>query len=285
VFGRSGQVARALAEARTTFEVVAAGRERLDLAAPAPDIAGLIADERPAAVINAAAYTAVDRAEAEPEASARLNRDAPARMAEACAARGIPFTHFSTDYVFDGEKGAPYVEADPRRPLNVYGRTKADGEAALEALRAAGARLAVIRTSWVFAPGGGGFLGAMLRAAAERDEASVVADQWGSPTPASACAGAALALTVAMLDRDPAAEGVFHAAGRDGLSRSDFAEAIFARLERRPRLVRVATADFPAAAVRPRDTRLSSAHLEATLGWKAPSLAEALDACLHAAVP
>jgi dTDP-4-dehydrorhamnose reductase len=203
-------------------------------------------------------------------------------MAEVCAARDIPFVHFSTDYVFDGEKGAPYVEADPRRPLNTYGRAKAEGEEALEAVLAGGGRLAAIRTCWVFAPGGGGFLGAMLKAAATRDEVSVVADQIGTPTPASACADAALTLTRALLDRDPAARGMFHAAGRDGFSRADFAEAIFARLERRPLVRRVATSAFPAAAVRPRDTRLSSAHLESALGWTAPALEAALDACLHA---
>jgi dTDP-4-dehydrorhamnose reductase len=282
VFGRSGQVARALAARAGPFEVASAGRERLDLAAADPDIAGLISAERPAAVINAAAYTAVDLAESEPLACARLNRDAPARMARACAAADIPFVHFSTDYVFDGEKGAPYVEADPRAPLNAYGRAKAEGEAAVEAALAGGARAAVIRTCWVFAPGGGGFLGAMLKAAG-RDEVSVVADQAGTPTPATACASAALVLAHALLDRDRAAAGVFHAAGRDGLSRADFAEAIFARLRQRPQVRRVATSEFPAAAVRPRDTRLCSARLQAAFGWTAPALDAALDACLDPA--
>lgn len=281
VFGRQGQVARALAEARTPFELAFAGRDRLDLAAPEADVAALIAAERPGAVINAAAYTAVDRAEHEREACRRLNCDRPAQMAEACAAQGVPFVHFSTDYVFDGEKGAPYAEDDPPRPLNWYGRTKADGEAAIEALAArTGARLAVIRTSWVFAGGGGGFLGAMARAARERDEVTVVADQRGSPTPASACASAALTLTGALLDRDPSAQGLFHAAGRDGISRADFAAAIFARLPRQPRLQRVAASDYPADAARPRDTCLSSARLETALGWRPPALDAALDECL-----
>jgi dTDP-4-dehydrorhamnose reductase len=221
----------------------------------------------------------VDAAEAEPEVCARLNREAPRLIAEACAALDIPFVHLSTDYVFDGEKAAPYVEADPRAPINVYGRTKAEGEAALEAM--APARRAVIRTSWVFAAGGGGFLAAMLQAAAERDEARVVDDQRGSPTPASAVADAALTVLRALLDRDPHAESLFHAAGCDGVSRADFAEAIFARTPRRPRLIRIATSELaPTPARRPRDTRLSSARLETALGWRAPSLAEALDACL-----
>jgi dTDP-4-dehydrorhamnose reductase len=279
VFGRRGQVARALAAAPGPFEAVLAGRERLDLASAAPDVAGLIAAERPAAVVNAAAYTAVDAAEAEPEACAWLNREAPRLIAEACAARDIPFVHLSTDYVFDGEKGGAYVEADPRAPINVYGRSKAEGEAALEAMPPG--RRAVLRTSWVFAPGGGGFLGAMLKAAAEQDEARVVDDQRGSPTPASAVADAALTVLRALLDREPRAAGLFHAAGCDGVSRADFAEAIFARTPRRPRLVRIATSDLPPTpARRPRDTRLSNARLEAALGWRAPSLADALDACL-----
>ena len=140
VFGRQGQVAGALAEAPSHFECVFAGRERLDLASAAPDIAGLIAELKPAAVINAAAFTAVDGAETETQACLRLNRDAPARMAEACSAVDIPFVHLSTDYVFDGEKGAPYVETDPRAPINAYGASKAAGEAALEAIAADGAR-------------------------------------------------------------------------------------------------------------------------------------------------
>ena len=282
VFGRTGQVARALAEAPAPFEPVLAGRDRLDLAAEGADIAGLITELRPAAVINAAAYTAVDAAETETAAAARLNSDAPARMAEACAAADIPFVHISTDYVFDGEKGAPYVETDPVRPINAYGRTKADGEAALAEIAARGARLAIIRTSWVFAPGGGGFMAAMLKAR-DRDSVRVVDDQWGSPTPASACAAAALSLAQALLDRDGAAEGLFHAAGRDGVTRAGQAAALFARLPRRPAIIPVSSAEFPAPARRPRDTRLSSARLEAAFGWRAPTLDEAMDGYLAAA--
>jgi dTDP-4-dehydrorhamnose reductase len=281
VFGASGQVARALAAAQAPMTLEFAGHDRLDLAGDAPAIAELIDAVAPAAVINAAAYTAVDRAEQEADVCGRLNRTAPARIGEVCARRDIPFTHFSTDYVFDGEKGAPYVEDDARAPINIYGAAKAAGEEALEALIGAGARIAVIRSAWVFSAGGGGFLEAMLRAAAETDEVPVVADQWGSPTPACACADAALALTAALLDRDPAAARVFHAAGADGVSRAEFAEAIFAQTRRRPRVRRIAAADYPTPARRPRDVRLSSARLEGALGWRAPSLDEALAACLR----
>jgi dTDP-4-dehydrorhamnose reductase len=280
VFGRQGQVARALAASGAAYAFEFAGHDRLDLAQASPDIAGMIAAVRPAAVINASAYNAVDAAETDAITCNRLNRDAPAAMAAACRAADIPFVHFSTDYVFDGAKGAPYAETDPRGPLNVYGRAKADGEAAIEALIADGARAATIRTCWVFAPGGGGFLAAMLRAAAEGREATVVADQWGTPTPAVACADAALILIGALLDRDAAALGIFHAAGRDGLSRADLAEAIMARLPARTGVRRVCAADYPSAARRPRDTRLSSGRLEAAFDWRSPELDAALDACL-----
>ncbi len=283
MFGQGGQVARALAAAGAPFDLAFAGRARLDLALPGADIAGWIAEARPAAVINAAAYTAVDRAESEPDAAGRLNRDAPIAMARACAEADIPFVHFSTDYVFDGEKGAPYVETDPRRPLNVYGRTKAEGEAGLEALAEAGARLAVIRSSWVFSPGGPGFPQTMLRLGAERGEVSVVDDQIGCPTPASACAEAALALARALLDRQDNARGMFHGAGADAMSWADFAEAIFAQSARRggPRVNvrRIATHEYKTAAVRPRDARLSSARLESVTDWRAPPLAGALADC------
>ena len=133
----------------------------------------------------------------------------------------------------------------------------------------------MIRTCWVFAAGGGGFMGAML-GARERESVRVVDDQRGSPTPADACAAAALVLAQALLDRDGAAEGLFHAAGRDGVSRAELAEALFARLPRGPQVIHVDSSAFPTPARRPRDTRLSSAKLEAAFGWRAPALDDAL---------
>ena len=179
VFGRHGQVARALAEAPSRFEPVFAGRERLDLASAAPDIAGLIAELKPAAVINAAAFTAVDDAETDTEACLRLNRDAPARMAAAYAAADIPFVHLSTDYVFDGEKGAPYVESDQPAPLSAYGRTKLAGE---EATAAANPRHFIVRSSGLFGIGGGNFVATMLRLAESTNDVLVIRDQVTSPT-------------------------------------------------------------------------------------------------------
>jgi len=284
VFGRNGQVARAIAAACAGVEIDFAGRETIDLAAPAPDIAGLIAQLGPDAVINAAGFTAVDLAETEPTANARLNRDAPIAMGRACAAADIPFVHVSSDYVFDGEKGAPYLEDDARGPLNAYGRAKAEAEAGLELLLAAGARMAVIRSSWIFSATGGNFLKTMLRLGRERGEVAVVADQWGCPTPASACAAAALELTRRMLDRDPAARGILHAAGGEAMSWADFAEAIFAAARARggpdARVRRIGSSEFQAAAVRPRDTRLCSARLPSISEWRPTPLAEALADCL-----
>jgi dTDP-4-dehydrorhamnose reductase len=283
VFGRRGQVARALANSACEFELSFAGSDVLDLASADPDIAGLVAERKPDAVINAAAYTNVDRAETEIEACMRLNRDAPARMARVCAEADIPLAHFSTDYVFDGEKGSTYVEDDARNPLNVYGRSKAEGEAAIESIWAGGARVAVIRSSWVFSPGGPGFLQTMLRLARERDEVGVVADQWGCPTSAATCAGAALALVRQLLDRDAGAKGLFHAVGADAITWADFSEAIFAASAARggPAVPvrRIATSDYKTAAVRPKDTRLSSVKLQAATDWRPPPLAEALAEC------
>ena len=203
VFGRSGQVARELAKvgAPAGFELAFAGRETLDLASGA-DPAALIADLAPAAVINAAAYTAVDRAESEPDAAFRLNRDAPAAMAAACARADAPFVHFSTDYVFDGTKPSPYVEDDPVGPTGVYGLSKAEGEAGV---LAAGGAATILRTAWVFSAFGANFVKTMLRLGESRPEVAVVADQLGRPTWAEDCARAALRATQALLDRDAAA--------------------------------------------------------------------------------
>lgn len=285
VFGERGQVARALAAAAGGRPLTLAGRDRLDLLDASADIAGLIDAVRPAAVINAAAYTAVDRAETETDACVRLNRDAPTAMARACADRGIPLVHFSTDYVFDGEKGAPYEEPDAPAPLNAYGRAKAEGEAALERAWNGGAPIAVIRTSRVFSAAGSGFLQAMLRLAKAGGEVRAVADQVACPTPAAACAEAASALTEALLANEGNARGFFHAAGAEGVSWAAFAEAIFAASARAggpsAHVTPVPATAFATAARRPRDSRLACARLEALTDWRAPPLAKSLARCLQ----
>jgi dTDP-4-dehydrorhamnose reductase len=278
VLGRSGQVARELAKlgAPEGFELEFAGRERLDLttADPGP----LIGETRPAAVINAAAYTAVDKAESEPEAAFRLNRDVPAALARACAEAGVPLVHFSTDYVFDGSKAAPYVETDPVNPAGVYGASKAEGEARV---LAAGGPAIVLRTSWVYSAFGANFIKTMLRLAATREEIGVVADQIGRPTWAEDCARGALRAVQVLLEGEVKGPELFHIAGAGDASWADFAEAIFAIAERKTRVRRITAADYPTIARRPRDTRLSSARITAAFGWRAPPFVEALAACLR----
>lgn len=282
VFGKSGQVARELGRlgAPAGFELAFAGRETLDLAAADPG--ALIQARRPAAVINAAAYTAVDRAEGEEAAALRLNRDAPAAMARACTRLDVPFVHFSTDYVFDGSKPAPYVEDDPTGPAGVYGRSKLEGEAAV---RAAGGRAAVLRTAWVYSAFGANFVKTMLRLAAERAEVGVVADQLGRPTWARDAAAGALRAVEVLLDAPASGPGLWHLSGAGDASWADVAEAVFAMSAARggpsAAVRRIATADYPTPARRPANSRLDCARIEADMGLRMRPWREGLAACLE----
>jgi dTDP-4-dehydrorhamnose reductase len=283
VFGKSGQVARELAglSAGGGGAMIFAGRETCDLTSADP--ADLIRDLRPAAVINASAYTAVDRAESEPDLAFRLNRDAVASMAEASAAADIPFVHISTDYVFNGRKFTPYVESDPRDPLSVYGAAKAAGEQAVEA---AGGRWTIFRTAWVFSPFGANFIKTMLRFAAERDAMSVVADQWGRPTLAADIARMAIRAVKADLDGDRGLQGLFHLAGADDAVWADIAERVFEHQEqrggKRPTLKRITTADYPTPAARPANSRLDTTKLQSAAAWSPRPWRETVDICLRA---
>jgi dTDP-4-dehydrorhamnose reductase len=282
VFGRSGQLASELARLgeRTGRRIVCVGRAQCDLAAggnPSP----FFDAERPSAVINAAAYTAVDKAESELDAALRLNRDAPAALADLCAARGVPFIHVSTDYVFDGSKGAPYLETDLLAPLGAYGVSKAAGEAAV--LAGGGVR-AVVRTAWLWSVFGANFPKTMLRLAATREELGVVADQRGRPTSAAVAAQALLALADRMAQGDPAAQGLFHLSNAGDATWADFAEAIFASSARRggpsARVKRITTAEYPTPAQRPADSRLDSGRLERLLGAPFPDWRDSLEAAM-----
>lgn len=282
ILGRNGQVARELERlaAERGIAVVLAGRETCDLAAGA-DPAFLIHSLQPAAVINAAAYTAVDRAETEQEAAFTLNHRAPARVAAICAEAHIPFIHYSTDYVFDGLKTSPYVESDPRAPRSVYGASKAAGE---EAVLSAGGRAIILRTSWVFSAFGANFLKTMLRLAAERDEFSVVADQYGQPTWARDAAAAGLAAAQFLKDAGPGAL-VLHAAGVDETTWAGFAIQIMvelkARGQRAASITSITTADYPTPALRPANSRLNTARIVQELDWRATPLSQAIAACLN----
>lgn len=287
IFGRNGQLARALAalarERGLAWEAL--GRAELDLADIRVDLGAAIAEvvsaRSPDVVINASGYTAVDRAEDEPDAAFRLNRDAVGAMARACAATRVPFVHLSTDYVFDGRGGAPYAESDPVRPLGVYGASKAAGEAAVAA---AGGAAVVLRTSWVYSGEGSNFLLTMLRLAAERDEVSVVADQRGRPTWARDLAEAVLAAaeglgTGALVDCP-----VLHVASDGEATWAEFAQAIFdgsrARGGAFARVRPIATMDYPTRAVRPADARLDLSLARRRLDWQPRDWRAALENCL-----
>lgn len=220
VFGQTGQVARELA-ARVP-EALFLGRDAADLSDPDACAAALRA-AAPSAVINAAAYTAVDRAEAEEDLATRINGAAPGAMAVAAAELGVPFVHISTDYVFDGAGTAPFAPDAPVGPLGAYGRSKLAGE---EAVRAVGGVHAILRTSWVVSAHGGNFVKTMLRLGAERDSLSIVADQVGGPTAAGDIAAACLKIA-ARLAADPGKSGTYHFAGAPDVSWADFAREIF----------------------------------------------------------
>lgn len=269
VLGRHGQVARELAgmPLPAGWSLRTAGRAELDLT----DLGGLrdrLLSLAPDVVINAAGYTAVDQAEGEPAAAAVLNRDGPAIAAAACAEVGAPFVHISTDYVFDGRKGEPYLEADPVCPVGVYGRTKAEGEAAVTE---SGAITAILRTSWVYSAHGTNFVKTMVRLAGEREAVSVVDDQVGRPTWARDVAAAALLACAALRD-DPSDAGVFHITGEGDATWADVADEVFAVMREAgrsaPVLRRIATAEYPTAAMRPADSRLGGSRAEEVLYFR-----------------
>lgn len=282
VFGRNGQVARELAlvaqeQGRT---LIFAGRDALDLTDPGA-VDGLIARLAPRAVINAAAYTAVDRAERDQAPAFALNRDAPAAMARACAGRGLPLVHFSTDYVFDGTLDRPYVETDPTGPRSVYGASKLAGE---QAVQAVGGPAIVLRTSWVYSAHGTNFVRTMLRLAADRAEVSVVADQMGRPTWARDCALGALT-AVDALHENPGLAGLYHLSGPDDATWADLAAAIFAESARRggpsAGVRPITTDEYPTPAERPANSRLNCGKIQAALAWRARPWRESLAACMN----
>jgi len=263
VFGRTGQVATELA--RQSQAVTCLGRDAADLKDPAA-CAAAIETHDPRAVINAAAWTAVDRAEEHEAEASVVNGDAPAAMAQACAARGIPLVHISTDYVFAGSGTDPWVETDPVAPQNAYGRTKLAGE---EGVRAAGGPHAILRTSWVVSAHGANFVKTMLRLGAERDRLTIVADQVGGPTPAADIAQACLEIA-GQLIADPGKSGTYHFSGGPDVSWADFAREIFAQAGLSPEVADIPTTDFPTPAKRPLNSRLDNGALTATFGIARP---------------
>ncbi len=284
VIGRSGQVARALMDHApshsSNFEFM--GRDVCDLA----DLNALeraITQARPSAIINAAAYTAVDAAENDVENARAINAVGPARAAQIAAAMAIPFIHLSTDYVFDGTKSDPYVETDTTNPINVYGLTKRDGEIAI---LAANADAVVLRTSWVYSPYGKNFLRTMLTLGQTRDALSIVDDQHGAPTSAHDIAKACIEIVDAKQAGNQAS-GIFHMTGSGETSWCGFAQAAFDQTAqwrdgKVPILTPVPTSAYPTPAKRPLNSRLNCDLLEASFGIRLPlwniSLRQTLEA-------
>lgn len=272
VTGGTGQLATSLASLSARVRRV--GRPEFDFDAP-ETIDALFEAGRPDAVINAAAWTAVDLAESHRDAAWRANCDGPARLARRCAERDIPFIHVSTDYVFDGNKGAPYVETDPPAPTGVYGASKLAGEkAVLEACPQA----VILRTSWVFAATGRNFLRTMLDAGSRNPTLRVVSDQIGCPTAAPALARVILEVQARMAG---APGGIVHAAGEGWTSWHGFAEAIFASAARygvaAPTVQAIRTEDWPTPTRRPPDSRLDCGLLAARFGLRLPHWRQSLD--------
>ena len=270
VLGAGGQVGRELLALAATRGLAARGFDRsaVDIA-DAAAVRRLLAESPASLLVNAAAYTKVDKAESEPEAARRDNVEGPAVLAAAAAQAGIPLLHISTDYVFDGSKAGPYLESDPVAPLGVYGHTKLDGE---DAVRRATDRHVILRTAWVYGRYGNNFLKTMLRLAAERDELRVVADQIGNPTATPDLAEAILAVAIRAAT-NTAPWGTYHFAGSGATSWHGFADAIVAAAApltgRRPRVVAIGTADYPTPARRPANSQLDSSAFAHDFGYHA----------------
>lgn len=274
VTGREGQVVRSLIERAPSFghEIVAVGRPALDLAGEPAAISRVLVELKPDAIVSAAAFTAVDRAEAERELAFRINERGAAAVAEAAAKLRVPLVHLSTDYVFDGAKQSPYLESDTTGPTSAYGASKLAGELAVLATCA---HSAVLRTAWVYSPFGANFVRTMLRLAEEREEVSVVADQLGNPTSALDIADGILRVAANLAaSGDAAFTGIFHMTAQGEASWADFAEAIFvaSRAAGGPsaRVRQIPTADYPTPAKRPANSRLDSSRLEQVHGVRLP---------------
>ncbi len=288
VTGTSGQLAQALIEAGLAagIDVIALRRPHLDLTVPGT-IRTALADARPDIVVNAAAYTAVDKAESEADGAMAVNARGAGELAAQCAKAGCPIVHLSTDYVFDGAKTSPYLEADPTAPINAYGRSKLAGEAAVAG---ANPRHVILRTSWVHSPFGTNFVRTMLRLAQTRQEIGVVDDQHGAPTYAPHLATAILEIAHATRQMgDKKGEGtpwgVFHATGSGATTWCGFAREIFALASARgiatPVVKAISTAEFPTPALRPQNSRLDCRKLADVFGVRLPDWRDGARACVE----
>ncbi|WP_323780175.1 dTDP-4-dehydrorhamnose reductase [Leisingera sp.] len=262
VFGKTGQLAQELAMLEG---VTCLGRDQADLSDPEA-CAAAIRTHAPAAVINAAAYTAVDKAEEEEALATVVNGAAPGAMAQACADRNIPFVTVSTDYVFDGSGTVPWQPSDATGPVNAYGRSKLAGE---QAVRAAGGTYAILRTSWVVSAHGSNFVKTMLRLGRARERLTIVSDQTGAPTPARDIAAACMKMA-RQLQADPGKSGIYHLAGAPQICWAGFAREIFARAGIACAVEDIPTSAYPTPAARPLNSRLDCTSLETVFGIPQP---------------
>lgn len=261
VFGKTGQVAQSI---QAIANVMALGRDDVDLTNPEA-CAQAINAFKPTAVINAAAYTAVDLAESEEDIAQLVNGDAPTAMAQACAVLGVPFVHISTDYVFDGDGNKPFSPDHPTNPLGAYGRTKLAGE---QGVAASDAVWGILRTSWVFSEFGANFVKTMLRVAETRDMLTVVSDQIGGPTSALSIATACLKM-VQTLQSDPSKSGIYHFSGGPDTSWSAFAREIFDQAGMAVTVNDIPSSQYPTPARRPFNSRMNCESLQ-DLGIERP---------------
>ncbi|QPM90957.1 dTDP-4-dehydrorhamnose reductase [Pseudooceanicola algae] len=271
VFGKNGQVGRELTKMP---HVLALDRSVADLSVPGA-CARAIAEAEPDLVINAAAFTAVDKAEAEVRLAQRINGEAPGEMARACAALGRPFLHVSSDYVFDGSGRAARRETARCKPINTYGHSKLEGE---EAVIAAAGRWGILRTSWVFSAHGQNFVRTILRLSDTRAELQVVEDQIGGPTPAADIARALMCIGRAMVGGHPG--GLYHFSGQPPTSWAGFAREVFARTGRQVSVTGIASSGYPTPAARPLNSRLDCRKIAEDFGLRAPDWKAGLDKVL-----
>ncbi len=262
VFGKTGQVA---SEIQSLGDVLALGRDQADLSDPVACVQRIRALS-PSAVINTAAYTAVDKAEEDEELATIINGDAPTAIARVCAEMQIPLVHISTDYVFEGFGEVPWKPSDTTAPQNAYGRSKLAGEAGI---LGSAATHVILRTSWIVSAHGTNFIKTMLRLSEARNTLSVVADQIGGPTPARDIASACLIIAKQLQD-DPNKSGIYHYSGAPNVSWANFASEIFAQAARSVNVIPIQTTDYPTPAKRPLNSRMDCRTTVSTFGVKQP---------------
>jgi dTDP-4-dehydrorhamnose reductase len=281
ILGTNGQLGIELQQAFSGYgNITALGRDRCDLSQP-DQLRKAVAESAPDIILNAAAYTAVDRAESEPELAMRVNREAPGVLAEEAKKRGALLVHYSTDYVFNGTKPSPWVEDDPTGPLNVYGATKLAGE---QNIATAGSRYLIFRTSWVVSPHGNNFVKTMLLLGRERDHLRIVNDQTGAPTSAAAIARA----TRQVLEKpwEDSFAGIYHMTCAGQTTWCGFAQAIFERAKAEenkkwPAVTGIPSEEYPTPAKRPGNSALSNAKLHSRFKVQLPAWETALEETLR----